>query len=106
MIIFETPIFTEQIQDIMEDDDYADLQRTLCQDPASGDLIKGTGGLRKIRWASSGRGKRGGARIIYYWLNQEDQIYMLFAYPKNKQIDLTEAQKKILMHLVTKELSK
>lgn len=105
MIIFETPIFTEQIQDIMEDDDYADLQRVLCQNPAAGDLIKGTGGLRKIRWVASGRGKRGGARVIYYWMHQEDQIFMLFVYPKNKQIDLTEAQKKVLMHLVTKELS-
>jgi mRNA-degrading endonuclease RelE of RelBE toxin-antitoxin system len=106
MVIIETPIFTKQIQDVMEDNDYAALQESLSINPASGDLIKGTGGLRKIRWAASGKGKRGGARIIYYWLTDDDQIFMLFAYPKNQQIDLTEAQKKILMHLVHEELSK
>lgn len=104
MVIIETPIFTKQIQDVMEDDDYAELQQALCTNPVAGDPIKGTGGLRKIRWGALGKGKRGGARIIYYWLSQDDQIYMLYVYPKNVQVDLTEQQKKILMHLVQEEL--
>lgn len=88
----------------MEDEVYADLQQILCTNPAAGDLIKGTGGLRKIRWGGSGRGKRGGSRIIYYWLSRDDQIYMLYVYPKNVQVNLTDKQKKVLMSLVKEEL--
>lgn len=104
IVFFETPVFTKQIQELMEDSDYVKLQAALCKRPSAGNLIPGTGGLRKIRWASTGQGKKGGARIIYYWLSKKDQIYMLFAYPKNKQIDLTTEQKKLLSILVEREL--
>ena len=72
--------------------------------PDAGDVIRGGGGLRKIRWSAQGRGKRGGIRIIYYLL-EEDQIYLLFAYPKNKQEDLTNDQLRVLRTLVKEELS-
>ncbi len=64
MVIFETTLFTQQIQEVMSDDDYTLLQRELCQNPKMGDLIPGTGGLRKVRWSTSGKGKRGGARVF------------------------------------------
>jgi hypothetical protein len=70
----------------------------------AGDLIPGTGGLRKLRWAVPGRGKRGGMRIIYYWVMPKDQIFMLLAYRKNQQDDLTAEQKRLLVKLVMKEL--
>jgi len=104
MVIFETPVFTEQIIDIMDDEDYAKFQTTLCRNPVAGTVITGTSGLRKIRCKLPGRGKRGGARMIYYWFNNRQQIYMLFAYPKNKQVDLTTQQKSILMKYVKEEL--
>jgi hypothetical protein len=67
--------------------------------PSAGSLIKGSGGLRKIRWKSSGEGKRGGLRIIYYW-DPPGKIYMIFPYRKSEQKDLTSAQIKILSKLV------
>jgi mRNA-degrading endonuclease RelE of RelBE toxin-antitoxin system len=82
MVIFETPVFTTQIMDLMDDEEYAEFQTALCKNPKGGELIQGTGGLRKIRYGLQGRGKRGGARMIYYWLNDKHQIYMFFAYPK------------------------
>lgn len=67
--------------------------------PSAGSLIKGSGGLRKIRWKLPGKGKRSGLRIIYYW-EQPDKIYMLFPYRKSEQEDLAPAQIKALSKLV------
>ena len=61
---------------------YAALQTFLSARPDAGDIIRGTGGIRKIRWGTKGRGKRGGSRIIYYWLVSEDEIYLLTLYRK------------------------
>jgi hypothetical protein len=99
----ETPIFTKQITELLDDGDYRQLQVSLAVKPNSGDVIKGGAGLRKIRWSAQGRGKRGGIRVIYYRF-EEDQIFMLFAYPKNKQEDLTTEQIKVLRILITNEL--
>ena len=99
----ETPIFTKQITDLLDDAEYRQLQITLAVQPNSGDLIRGGGGLRKIRWSAQGRGKRGGMRVIYYRI-EENQIFMLFAYPKNKQEDLTTEQLKVLRTLIANEL--
>ena len=62
-------------------------------------MIKGSGGMRKLRWTGSGKGKRGGIRVIYYLWNN-DTAFMLFAYPKNKQADLTTAQTRVLRELI------
>jgi hypothetical protein len=75
----------------------------LALHPNTGSVIRGGGGLRKIRWSAQGRGKRGGIRVIYYKI-EEDEIYMLFAYPKNKQEDLTIEQLKVLRTIVAEEL--
>jgi len=88
MVILETSIFTKIINTLMQDDEYQSLQNHLLQFPSTGDLIQGSGGIRKIRWRIKGRGKRGGIRMIYYWANKHDQIFMLYAYPKNEQENL------------------
>ncbi|HEX5676798.1 MAG TPA: hypothetical protein VFX91_02400 [Alcanivorax sp.] len=67
MIFIETPIFTKRLRGLLDDESYADFQQELGNRPDMGDVIQGTGGLRKVRVASSGRGKRGGARVIYYY---------------------------------------
>ena len=102
---FETTVFTRQITALLADSDYAALQGTLVVDPEAGDLIPGTGGLRKIRWSEQrrGRGKRGGVRVIYYWYGSEEVIYMLLAYSKGERDDLTAAQKRGLKRLVMEE---
>ena len=104
MIFIETPVFTAQITELVDDDDYQELQRRLAHDPECGNLIPRSGGLRKIRMALPGRGKRGGARVIYYWITARAQIYMLLAYAKNVQDDLTPKQLKTLSGLVVQEL--
>src|SRR5438309_509690 len=86
LIFCETSLFTRQITGLLSDDDLNALQWVLMAKPDRGDLIRGSGGLRKIRWAGSGRGKRGGLRVIYY---PSSTILFLLAYPKNEQDDLT-----------------
>ena len=84
----------------MSDDEYRKFQLALVLRPEAGKIIRGSGGLRKIRWRSSGSGKRGGLRLIYFWDVQENRIYMLLIYKKSKQEDLTPSQLKILGDLV------
>ncbi len=100
MVIVETSVFTRQIKDLMPDTDYTELQMALTQRPGLGDLIPGSGGLRKIRWKLGGRGKRGGVRIIYYWVTQDEQIWMLYAYAKTRLESLSKAQLAMLREIV------
>ncbi len=104
MKIIETTIFTKKINTLLSDEEYRNLQSALILNPEKGKVIRGSGGLRKIRWGISGRGKRGGVRIIYYWIIKKNTILMLLVYPKNEQDDLTSSQLKILKTLVEKEL--
>jgi mRNA-degrading endonuclease RelE of RelBE toxin-antitoxin system len=104
MVIIETPIFTRRMQTILADDEYRLLQSQLIQRPDAGKIIPGSGGLRKLRWSASGRGKRGGVRVIYYWFVSSEIILMLFAYPKNERDDLTPDQMKQLKKIVEGEL--
>ncbi len=88
----------------MPDDLYREFQEFLVKNPNVGDLIKGSGGLRKIRWNLPGKGKRGGVRFIYYWFNTGCEILMIYAYLKNKQANLTYEQLNILRQVVDQEL--
>ena len=99
MVIVETPVFTRRLTRLMNDEVYRELQEELVRHPDGGDLIPGSGGLRKLRWKGRGRGKRGGLRIIYYW-NVPDRIFMLLPYSKNETADLTKDQIKVLRQLV------
>lgn len=103
MVIIETSVFTKQITTILNDESYRELQNILVATPDTGEIIQGGGGIRKIRFGASGRGKRGGARIIYYWANNQNQIFMLFAYAKNEHSDLTKDQLSVLRQLVISE---
>jgi len=98
MIFLETKVFTNRIVDAMCDDDYTELQGHLSLHPDVGVIIPGAGGVRKIRWARSGRVKRGGSRLIYYW-DFGDRILMLYVYQKNERENLTEDQKKGMMQI-------
>ena len=79
----ETPLFTRLIQEYLSDEQYLKLQAALVQNPEAGQLIRGSGGIRKLRWPIPGNGKRGGLRIIYYLKTRQEVIWMLTAYPKN-----------------------
>lgn len=82
------------------DEDLLELEKILLADPRVGDVIEGTGGARKMRIQLEGRGKRGGGRVIYLDVYERENLYLLFAYPKNVQSDLTPEQKKAIRNLV------
>jgi len=103
MRFVETPVFTAAIQRLLDDEQYRRLQIALMLRPEQGPIMPGSGGLRKLRWAGTGVGKRGGLRIIYYWAPAEASFYMLFAYAKATQGDLTPAQTRVLGRLVREE---
>ena len=103
LIFKETSFFTRHASELLPDEELNALQWALMANPESGDLIRGSGGLRKLRWAGSGRGKRGGLRVIYYWHISGSVILLLLAYPKNTQENLTPAQLKALKSIIEDE---
>ncbi len=103
MLVVETPVFTRRVLKLLTDDDYRLLQHELVARPDVGNIIRGSGGLRKVRWAATGRGKRGGVRVIYYWAVDREIILMLLIYGKNEQDDLTAEQLRVLKGLVEEE---
>ena len=83
MLFIETPLLTRIVHDYLSDDEFAALQWGLTLHPESGDIIPGSGGIRKLRWAGSGRGKRGGLRVIYIFRPRQEEVWLLTLYAKN-----------------------
>jgi mRNA-degrading endonuclease RelE of RelBE toxin-antitoxin system len=105
VIIVETPVFTKRILQALTDDEYRALQVALIASPAAGPVIPAGGGLRKLRWSGSGRGKRGGTRVIYRWFPERQQILMLFVFLKQERDDLSALQLKQLRQVAEGELT-
>jgi mRNA-degrading endonuclease RelE of RelBE toxin-antitoxin system len=87
----ETRLFTQLVSEYLSDDEYAALQHALASAPESGAVIRGSGGVRKLRWTGSGRGKRGGMRVIYYLRLRRGQVWMLTIYAKNEAATIPTA---------------
>lgn len=106
LVFFETPLFTRLLPDYLDDEAYSELQRTLVANPETGEIMPGTGGFRKMRWADPrrGKGKRGGLRVIYYYLTEDHQIWMFTIYDKDEVTDLTTRQKQVLKQAIQAEL--
>ncbi|MBO7926972.1 type II toxin-antitoxin system RelE/ParE family toxin [Pseudoalteromonas sp. K222D] len=95
-LFVESILFEKYRSQYLNDDEYRLFQADLMVNPKQGDVIQGTGGLRKIRVASKGKGKRGGSRVIYYYLDDKTRFYLLTIYSKNEVTDLTAEHKKQL----------
>lgn len=102
----ELPPFERTRKDYLDDEAYRLLQLELMDNPTAGDVIVGTGGLRKLRQPDPrrGKGKRGGLRVIYYWWSGGDQFWLFTVYDKNEAADLTPVQCKVLKQLLKNEL--
>jgi len=101
--LIETSTFTKQITTLLRDEEYGEFQSRLAANPELGAVIKGGGGIGKVRVALGSRGKSGGARVIYYWAVRRDVILLLYAYPKNVTADLTPKQIAQLAKVVKEE---
>jgi hypothetical protein len=84
MVFIETTAFTKLVYDYLSDEEFAGLQNYLLQYPNAGDVIPGSGGVRKLRWALKGKGKRGGVRVIYFRKVAEEEIWLITLYAKNE----------------------
>jgi hypothetical protein len=106
MEFIEAPAFTRYLSEYLSDDGYRRLQLLLTVDPERGDLMPGTGGFRKLRWADPkrGKGRRGGLRIIYYFFSTDQQIWLMTLYDKGEAADLTPKEKKMLKNAIETEL--
>jgi len=98
--IIKTPLFIKLSKDILSPEEMNEFQEDIAANPDKGTVIKGGKGLRKIRIAISGKGKSGGARIIYYLKKSDSVVLLLYIYKKNKQADLTKKQAEALIKIV------
>ena len=98
--VAETPTFSRQAERLFDEDEKSELISFLAENPTAGDVIPETGGVRKVRFAASGKGKRGGARVIYYYLDDSIPLYALLVYAKNEKADLTPEDKRAASALV------
>jgi hypothetical protein len=103
MRFVETPVFTEAIEELLEHDAYRALQHALIVRPQEGVVIPKSGGLRKMRWHVQGKGKRGGCRVVYHWHEVSETFYMLYAYRKSEEEDISPRQLRVLSQLVQEE---
>jgi hypothetical protein len=97
--VVESPFFVKRVESILNDGERTELIDYLARCPESGDEIINTGGLRKLRWGIKGKGKRGGARVIYYFYNESAPVFMLHIYGKNEQENLKPEEEKKLSKL-------
>ena len=104
MIFIELAPFVAFRDAYWTDDDFRAMQSHLLIQPDAGDVMQAGRGLRKLRWAAQGKGKRGGARVIYYWQDAENRIYLVYGYAKNEQENLTPTQVKQLAELMKEKV--
>jgi len=100
VLFVETSVFERFVSELLAEEEYRALQELLIERPDAGDVMHGTGGIRKLRWGAGGKGKRGGVRVIYYWRTARNRIYLLTIYGKGTRDDLTPTERAVLKKVV------
>lgn len=105
-IFVELPAFERNRSHYLDDEAFREMQHILLASPEAGDVMEGTGGIRKLRFSDKrrGKGKRGGLRVIYYWWAEGSQFWLFTLYDKDEMSDLTPSQRKILKEMIKAEL--
>lgn len=98
--VAETPLFLRQAKDVWEESEREEFVNFIARHPEAGDVIPDTGGVRKVRWSRAGTGKRGGARVIYFYHDADHPLYLLMVYAKARQENLTPDEKRAVRKLV------
>lgn len=99
LTVAETPLFLRQAADVWDDTEREAFVNFIARNPEVGNVIPDTGGVRKIRWGRSGAGKRGGARVIYFYHNPNRPLYLLMVYAKARREDLSADEKRNVRNL-------
>lgn len=99
--VAEMSSYIKSVNNVWDEESQTEFKNYISLHPEAGTIIPGTGGIRKIRWQSSGHGKRGGSRVIYYIYDENYPIYLLYVYPKNVQVNLSEKEKKLFANVVS-----
>ena len=102
MNLYATRTYERVIRKLLSEDARSDMEAAIIAAPEAAPVIQGTGGIRKLRWPGSGRGKRGGIRAVYFWHAGPEAVYMLTAYAKAERDDLTAGDRKAMSRLVTR----
>jgi len=100
MTVVETPFFLRKAETLLDEEERSELVAFLGMNPQAGDLVPGTGGVRKMRWAAQGRGKSGGVRVIYYFHDETFPLFLLTVYSKNQKANLTRAERNEFTKLI------
>jgi mRNA-degrading endonuclease RelE of RelBE toxin-antitoxin system len=100
MTVLETPFFLRKAATLLDEGERSELVVFLGKNPEAGDIIPETGGVRKLRWAAQGRGKRGGVRLIYYFHSDTFPLFLLTVYAKNQKANLTRAERNDFQKLI------
>lgn len=100
MTVVETPFFLRKATALLDDEERSELVMFLGVNPEAGDVVPETGGVRKVRWATQGKGKRGGVRVIYYFHNETFPVFLLTVYAKNQKANRTKAERSEFKKLV------
>ena len=100
MVFVETGLFSKLLRDYLSDEEYRRLQNHLIDRPDAGALIRGSGGVRKVRWSAGGKGKSGGVRVIYYWAKPDEQTFFLSIYGKSEKDALSARDLKRIVKLL------
>jgi hypothetical protein len=100
MTVVETREFLKRVNPLMSGSERAELVAFVGANPEAGEIIPGTGGVRRIRWALQGAGKRGGARVIYYYHDERLPVFLLSAYAKSRKANLNQAERNAMKRMV------
>ncbi|MBL4821806.1 MAG: type II toxin-antitoxin system RelE/ParE family toxin [Gammaproteobacteria bacterium] len=105
MIFIETRTFSKLLSNYLSDDEYRGLQAFLLQNPDAGSVVRGSGGIRKVRWSRDGKGKSGGVRVIYYWEKSDSEIWMLTIYAKSERATISGHELKRIWEAINRAKS-